>query len=223
VPDRTHRHTTDTVPPVTRGLKSSDAHCRPPPLPSRSWARAPEQFRHSVGSGECRDCVGASRSAVSLNGTSFSVCQDPQREARRRVCHHNPCDARLLQSSRGQSGVCVGRTSYAGSLQALYSSDSAISYDIHLLRVAPQRRLERLDSDIHESRVRQTWSSLSTGTIFQVHETIAVATARYESLYVTPRHVAVCIGPCTMRWVATLYTGRSVSGARADGDRGGLS
>ena len=146
-----------------------------------SWAQAPTQSRHSVDGGECRDCVGASRSAVGLNGTSFQVCQDHRREARRRVCHHNPCEAWLLRVSRAHPGVPMVRVLYVASPTPLSRSDRAHSDYLHLLRVAPRHRLEKLDADTHESRVRLIWSNPSTVTIVLAHIPTSVALVCYKS------------------------------------------
>ena len=166
---------------VTRGSKNSDAHCRLSPLPSRSWARPPTRRAHSVGGGECARCVGPSRTAVALRTCVQQVCQDHHREARTRMCIHNPCDAWLLQTFRGKSGGPMDKAQCAGHLQVLIRYERARSSDLHVWRVRLWRCLERLYSHIHQSRGRQIWSKPSTGIVVLGRGPIAVAVARYES------------------------------------------
>ena len=134
-----------------------------------------------MGGGECARCIGASRTALGLSIRVKQFCQDHRREARRRVCHHNPCEAWLLRVSRAHSGVPMVRVLCVASPKPLSRSDRAHSDDLHLLRVAPRHRLEKLDADTHESRVRLIWSNPSTGTIVPAHIPTSVALVCYKS------------------------------------------
>ena len=166
---------------VTIGSKSSDAHCLTQAQPSRSWARPPTRRAHSVGGGECARCVGPSRTAVALRTRVQQVCQDHHREARTRMCIHNPCDAWLLQTFRGKSGGPMDKAQCAGHLQVFIRYERARSSDLHVWRVRLWRCLERLYSHIHQSRGRQIWSKPSTGIVVSGRGPIAVAVTRYES------------------------------------------
>ena len=73
---------------------------------------------------------------------------------------------------------------YAGHLQALIRNERARSSDLHLCRVATWHRLESLDSDTDERRVRRIWSDPSTGTIMPAYELNAVAMVSHESPFV---------------------------------------
>ena len=61
-----------------RGLQAA-------PWPCAAPASAPEQSRHSVAYGECRDCSGASLDDPHANGEVVPVCQTHRRTLRRPV------------------------------------------------------------------------------------------------------------------------------------------
>ena len=132
---------------------------------------------------------------------STGVQQVLPRSTQRRVCHHNPCEAWLLRVSRAHAGVPMGRALCQASPKALYLPGRARSDDLHLLRVAPRHRLEKLDADTHESRVRLIWSNPSTGTIVPAHVPFGVAMACYRSPCVR-RDTSQCT------WVSALRARR---------------
>ena len=136
---------------------------------------------HSPGSEECTFQAGATGSALGTLERPHKPKQDHRREARRSVCHHNPCESWLLRVSRAHSGVPMVRVLCVDSPTPLSRSDRAHSDDLHLLRVAPRHRLEKLDADTHESRVRLIWSNPSTGTIVLAHIPTSVALVCYKS------------------------------------------